>query len=189
MLSSDRHGGYVTPVRWSGRFGVDTDGGTVTDEDSMQKAMRRKAAQNLDYAGMMSSHKSKFFLLFSSPDISSKLNSLGVSLGSTDKEIAVSTRVLKHMEFDCLTVIPKASTMLDSTYLDEEAAISTLDGQLLSHLVGEVSEVGLDDDDLYSLYELNASRQKSKSSSNKKPQKRSKISKSPMFPNEWHLCE
>jgi hypothetical protein len=129
---------------------------------------------------MVSSHKSKSFLSFSSPGISSKLNSLGVSLGSSVNEVSVSTRVLKHMEFDRLTVIPKASTVLDSTYLDEEEAIATSDGQLLSHLVGEVSEVGLDEDDLYSLYELMASRRKSKSSPNKKPRKRSKISKSPI---------
>jgi hypothetical protein len=129
---------------------------------------------------MVSSHKSKSFLSFSSPGISSKLNSLGVSLGSSVNEVSVSTRVLKHMEFDRLTVIPKASTMLDSTYLEEEEAIATSDGQLLSHLVGEVSEVGLDEDDLYSLYELKASRQKSKSPSNKKPRKRSKIPKYPI---------
>jgi hypothetical protein len=76
------------------------------------------------------------------------------------------------MEFDRLTVIPKALTMLDSTYLDEDEAIATSDGQFFSHLVGEMSEVGLDEDDLYSLYELKASRQKSKSPSNKKPRKR-----------------
>jgi hypothetical protein len=76
------------------------------------------------------------------------------------------------MEFDRLMVIPKVSTVLDSTYVDEEEAIATSDGQLLSNLVGEVSEVDLDDDDLYSLYELKASRRKSKSSSNKKSRKR-----------------
>jgi hypothetical protein len=75
---------------------VDADGGAVTDEDTVQKVMRRKAAQNFDYDGMMSSHKSKSFLSFSSPAISSKLNSLGVSIGSSEKEIYVSTRVLKH---------------------------------------------------------------------------------------------
>jgi hypothetical protein len=159
---------------------VDADGGTVTDEDTMQKAMRRKAAKNLDFDGMSSTHKSKSFLSFSSPVISSRLNGLGVSLGSSEKEISVSTRVLKHMEFDRVTVIPKASTRLDSTYLDEDEAIATSDGQLLSHLVGEVSEVGLDEDDMYSLYELKASRRKSKSPSNKKPRKRSKIPKYPI---------
>jgi hypothetical protein len=50
------------------------------------------------------------------------------------------------MEFDRLTVIPKASTMLNTTYLDEEEANATADGQLLTNLVGEVSEVGLDED-------------------------------------------
>jgi hypothetical protein len=84
------------------------------------------------------------------------------------------------MEFDRLPVIPKVSTMLDSTYLDEEEAIATSYGQLLSHLVGEVSEVGLDEEDVYSLYELKASHRKSKSSSNKKLRKRSKKSKSPI---------
>jgi hypothetical protein len=52
---------------------VDADGGTVTDEDTMQKAMHRKAAKNLDFDGMISSHKSKSFLSFSSSVISSKL--------------------------------------------------------------------------------------------------------------------
>jgi hypothetical protein len=54
---------------------MDADGGTATDEDSMQKAMRRKAAQNLDSVGMICYHKSKSFLSFSSPVMSSKLNS------------------------------------------------------------------------------------------------------------------
>jgi hypothetical protein len=61
------------------------------------------------------------------------------------------------MEFDRLTVIPKASTMLNTTYLDEEDVNATEDCKLLHHLVGEVSEVGLDEDVLYSLYELQAS--------------------------------
>ena len=80
------------------------------------------------------------------------------------------------MEFDRLTVIPKVSTSLSATYLDEEEANATSDGQLLSHLVGEVSEVGLDVDG--PLYELKASCRKSKSSSNKRSRKRTKSSKS-----------
>ena len=82
------------------------------------------------------------------------------------------------MEFDHLTVIPKASTMSNTTHLDDEDANSTTDGQLLSHLVGEVSEVGLDVDS--PLYELKAYGRKSKSSSNKRFRKRSKVSKSPI---------
>jgi hypothetical protein len=122
------------------------DGASATDEDSLKKAMRRKAALNLDSHSMLKSSKS--FLSFSSPSINSKLNSVGISLGSNANQINVSTRVLRHMEFDRLTVIPKASTQVDTTYLDEEDANTTSDGQLLSHLVGVVSEVGLDEDGL-----------------------------------------
>ena len=64
--------------------------------------------------------------------------------------------------------------------MDEEEENVTSDGQLLAHLVGEVSEVGLDEDGLNSLYELKASVRKSKSSYNKRSQKRSKLSKSSM---------
>jgi hypothetical protein len=49
---------------------------------------------------------------------------------------------------------------------------ATTDGQILSHLVGEVLEVDLDEDRLYSLYELKAFGRKSKSSSNEKPRNR-----------------
>ena len=83
------------------------------------------------------------------------------------------------MEFDRLTVIPKVSSGLTSTYVDEEEAIATSDGQLFTHLIGEVLEGGLDDDGLSSLYELKASSRKSKSNSNKLSQKRAKSSKSP----------
>ena len=82
------------------------------------------------------------------------------------------------MEFDRPAVIPNASTMSDTTYLDEEEANATADGQLLSHLVGVVSEVGLDEDELSSLYELKASGRKSRSSSNRKSQKPRKRAKS-----------
>ena len=128
-----------------------------------------------------SSTSTKSFPSFSSPVNSSKLNNVGVLLGSSSSHIVVSTRVLRHMEFDRLTVITKASTVLDTPYLDEEEANATADGQLLSHLVGEVSEVGLDEDGLGSLFELKASGRKSKSSSIKKSWKRSKLSKSPIF--------
>ena len=84
------------------------------------------------------------------------------------------------MEFDRLTVIPKVSTGLTATYLDVKEAIATSDGQLLSHLIGEVSEVGLDEDGLSSLYELKATGRKSKSTSNKASWKQAKFSKSPI---------
>ena len=166
----------ATPPRRSERFGVALDGASAIDEDSLKKAMRRKAARNLDNHGTNLSSKS--FLSFSSNSIHSKLSSVGVNLGSSKNQVDVSTKVLRHMEFDRLTVIPKVSTGLTATYIDEEEANATSDGQLLSHLIGEVLEGGLDDDGLSSLYELKASGRKSKSTTNKS-RKRAKLSKSP----------
>jgi hypothetical protein len=63
---------------------------------------------------------------------------------------------------------------------DEEAADST-DGQLLSQLIGEVSDVIFDEARLSSLYELKASGRKSRSCSGKKgkmPKKQAKVSPS-----------
>ena len=55
--------------------------------------------------------------------------------------------------------------------------------QLLAHVVGEVSDVGLEEPGLSSLIELTASGHKSKSDRSKKgrkPSKRVKFSKSPI---------
>jgi hypothetical protein len=45
---------------------------------------------------------------------------------------------------------------VDSTKLDKEEVNATLDGQLLSSLVGVVSEIDLEETRLGSLYELQA---------------------------------
>ena len=115
-------GGTVTtstpPARRIDSFGVDVDGASVTDEDSMTKAMRRKATRNLDFSGM----DSKSFLSFSPQSIHSKLSSVGFNLGNSQSQVHVSTKVLRHMEFDRLTVIPKVSTGLSATYNDEDEA-------------------------------------------------------------------
>ena len=174
-------------VRRSARFGVAADGSSATDEDALQKAMRRKSSLNLEDKGNFMSSKS--FLSFSPHAINSNLSSVGFKLGSNANQIDISTRVLRHMELDRLTIVPKASTELESTYTDEEEAIAISDGQLLSHIVGEVSEVDLDEDKLCSLYELKASGRKSKTFSNKKSGRRSTKSKRAVirFPNEWHV--
>ena len=111
------------------------------------------------------------------------LNIIGVNLGSNGTEINVSTSALRHMEFDRLTAVPKASAMSEIVYSDDEETFATSDGHLLSHLVGTVSEVGLDEEGLCSLYELQASSRKSRSSSNSKchkSRKRAKVTKSPI---------
>jgi hypothetical protein len=141
----------------------------------MQKAMRRKAAMNLDFSGMTS--RSSSFLSMSTPVLSSKLNVVGIKLGKNVSEVNLSANVLRHMEYDRLTVDPKLRNVVDDTALDEEEANATLDGQLLSSLVGVVSEIDLNEATLGSLYELKASGRKSKKSPNKKSSRRGIVPK------------
>ena len=76
--------------------------------------------------------------------------------------------ILRHLEYDRLTVTPKRSAKSLTPHEDEEELNDTIDVQLLSHLVGDVSEEGLDEAMLSSLYDLKASARKSKSDSKKK---------------------
>jgi hypothetical protein len=117
----------ATPTRRSGRFGTAGDGASVTDEDSMLSSMSRKAQLNLDYSGIASPSKAKSFLSFSMPDINSKLGNVGVKIGSTEKEIVVSSNVLRRMEVHRLTVTPKVSTFSNTTYVDDEEASDSFD--------------------------------------------------------------
>jgi hypothetical protein len=113
--------------------------------------------------------------------IPSKLASVGVNIGSNDREISFSSNALRRMEVDRLTVIPKDSAFSCTTYDDDEEEIATSDGQLLSHLIGEVSDVIMDEARLSSLYELKASGRKFGSCSSKKgkkPKKQAKVSPS-----------
>jgi hypothetical protein len=79
---------------------VADDGSTATDEDTLKKAMRRKAAKNLDFAGMepppssSSSSSSSSFISLPTTAISSKLNFVGIRLGNSANEINVSANVL-----------------------------------------------------------------------------------------------
>jgi hypothetical protein len=89
-------------ARRSARNAVAEDVSTAMDEDMMLRAMRRKAAKNLDFSGMDSSFSS--FIPLSMHVLSSKLNSVSISLGKNSSEINVSANVLRRMEFDRLTV-------------------------------------------------------------------------------------
>jgi hypothetical protein len=172
---------FVMPPRRSGRFGTSVEGASVTDEDSMIRAMRRKAELNIDYSGMVTPSKAKSFLSFSTLNINSKLGNIGVKIGSCEKDIIVSSNVLRRMEVDRLMVTPKVSAFSNTTYIDDEEATDSTDGQLLSQLIGEVSDVIFDEARLSSLYELKASGRKSRSCSGKKgkmPRKRAKVSPS-----------
>jgi hypothetical protein len=48
------------------------------------------------------------------------LGSVGITLGRHSDEISVSANVLRHLEQDCLTVIPKVSKGLETPILEEE---------------------------------------------------------------------
>jgi hypothetical protein len=160
-------------VRRSGRQAQAEDGSGDTDEDMLQKAMRRKAEKNLDATG---NKKSVSFIKFSDSHMSSNLNSVGISLGSHSSEIVVLTNVLRYLEYERLTVIPKVSTGAETTLLEDEE--DETDGHLLSSLVGSISEVDLEQPGLSSFYDLKASRRNSKSSAEKENRKGCKAQQS-----------
>ena len=124
----------------------------------------------------------KSFLAFSNTTIFSKLNNVGVSLGKNEKDISISTNALKHLEYDRLKVTPRVSSKSYTSHTDEEELHATLDGQLLSHLVGAVSDVGLDEPELSSLIELTTSRRKIKTACSKKDSKTHKRAKCSKYP-------
>ena len=105
-----------------------------------------------------------------------------MNLGRNENEIVVSTNALKHMEYDRLKVYPGASSSSVTAPLDDEEVNATIDGQLLSHLVGEVTEVGMDEDELGSIYDLHASGRTSKSVKVKKNKKIKKVEKQANYP-------
>ena len=74
------------------------------------------------------------------------------------------------------------SSDLTTHPLDDDEATDNVDGQLLSHIVGEVSEVSLDETMLGSVYDLQASSRKSKKTSGKKNSRSRKLTKSNKSP-------
>ena len=155
------------------------DGASRTDEDSLSKAMRLQATRNLDFSSGTSSPQS--YTSFPTTRIQSNLGSVGIGLGRKANEVEVSVKFLKHVEVDRLSVAPKGKNYptITERYDDEDEAVH--DRHLRAHIVGAVSEVGLDEDRLGSLSELKASTRKSKSHFNKKvnsPSKRARVTKS-----------
>ena len=171
------------PPRRSMRHPVAADGSSVTDEDALSKAMRRKAAL-LSPPPMGTSKNPNSFLSYSSSKISSSLAQVGVKLGRNENEIIVSANALKHVEYDRLKVYPCASSRSVTTPLDDEDANATIDGQLLSHLVGEVTEVDMDETELGSIYDLHASGRKSKYTKDRKNKKVRKFVKQPKYKSD-----
>ena len=77
---------------------------------------------------------------------------------------------------------PSVSSWSVASSVDDDDAHATIDGQLLSHLVGEVTEVDMDEAELGSFDELYATGRRSKSAKDKKnkaARKSAKKSKTP----------
>lgn len=135
-----------------------------TDEDSLAKSMQRKVIPN----GGSTSSSSKLFLSSSTISIIPKLSNVGGSLGNNQNDISVSTNSLRHLEYDRSKVTPRVSNKCFISHIKDEELHAKSDGQLLAHVVGEVSDVGLEEPGLSSLIELTASGRKSKSDRSKK---------------------
>ena len=170
-------GGIASPLRCSNCHATSTDGSSMIDEHSLAKAMRRQAVRNLDPTpGTLSAQS---FLSFSDTRINNSLNNVGVFMGKNDKEIKLSVGALKHMEIDRLKVSPKCNNALPNPETeDDDEADAKYNGPLVSHLVGDITEVGLDDARPGSMFcDFTASLRKSKSQSSKKKQKPPKKAK------------
>ena len=137
-----------------------------------------RASRNLNFS--QGTTTSKSFLSFSNSQVNSNLESLGLSLGRNAKERSVSASVLKNVESDRYRVTAKikksSNDHLTDSDLDEDEVDDRYDGQLLTHLVGDVSEVGLDDTRLEPFMDLTATGRRSKSlKKTKKPSKRARV--------------
>jgi hypothetical protein len=121
----------VAPSQWSARHGVGLDGAAATDEDSMAKAMRRKAETNIDFSGTVKSSKS--FLTFPTPLMAYKLHNVGLSFGTYVSSISISANALKRMKFYKLkftpTVSSKSYTYLSDDDEEEEKVYAVSDGR------------------------------------------------------------
>uniref|UniRef100_A0A0D9UWM1 Uncharacterized protein n=1 Tax=Leersia perrieri TaxID=77586 RepID=A0A0D9UWM1_9ORYZ len=200
--------GNCNARRRSCRTNAEINGISVADEDSLNKAMRRTAARNLDEplkvmevgqspilptsTPTTSPLQGKSLSIRSLPEdsISSHLNLLGVSLGTSSSDIAFSVNKLKNIEVDRLKVIPRAcdshvslkqqgSNEKKNPFIASDDEDTEHDGTLFAHLVKECSEIGLEEADLSTtISDLLVSARKSKSSKKKERKTRSLGNKS-----------
>nr|XP_051221362.1 uncharacterized protein LOC127339565 [Lolium perenne] len=153
-------------------------------EDARAKLVKRVIAQEeeedlsweLDDEEPAPEEEIKQASISEEPKHSSNLISLGVSLGFLPDEISVSANVLRQTELDHLTVAPNVSTGPETTVIDDDDDDDILDGQILSAIIGNISEVDLEHAELSS--DLQASERGSRSSAGKKSRRYGKNSKS-----------
>ena len=165
-------------------YSYTADGIPAADEHVLERAKRRTARWNLDSpAGTSSPGNISSTLKFPVDNCVANLKSIGISMGSSSKEINVSLNALKRIEVDKVTVQPKnkrMDTILNPFDLSDEEEPEN-ENRLLSHLIKDITDVDLDDLDLgMRICDLKVTGRKSKSTSKKaKAQKKTqKLNKS-----------
>jgi hypothetical protein len=166
-----------------------SDGISKGDEDMLEKSMKRTAWKNLDGPALQqpspAQSKSKAISIFDSLSTDtcvSNLQRLGFSMGSSKQEATLAIKALKRIDIDRTRVEPKNNAPINlaradsisSDLSDDEDTRS--DSVLLAHLIQDISEIGLDDEELdIKICDLMAHSRKSKASrkkghnTNKKP--------------------
>jgi hypothetical protein len=160
--------------------------------------MKRTAWKNLDGPALQqpspAQSKSKAISNFDSLSTDrcvSNLQRLGFSMGSSKQESTLAIKALKRIDIDRTRVEPKNSapnnlTRSDSISSDLSDDEDTRpDSVLLAHLVQDISEIGLDDEELdIKICDLMAHSRKSKAS-----RKKGHNTNKNRFPNERILLE
>ena len=89
-------------------YSYTADGILAADEHALERAKRRTARRNLDSpAGTSSPANISSTSKFPVDNCVAKLKSIGISMGSSSKEINVSSNALKRIEVDKVKVQPK----------------------------------------------------------------------------------
>jgi hypothetical protein len=175
-----------------------SDGISKGDEDMLEKSMKRTAWKNLDGPALQQpspvQSKSKAISIFESLPTDrcvDNLQRLGFSMGSSKQESTLAIKALKRIDIDRTKVEPKLSApnnlmqpdLIFSDLSDDEDSRS--DSVLLAHLAKDISEIGLEDDDLdIKICDLMAHSRKSKVS-----RKKGHNSNKNRFPNERIILE
>jgi hypothetical protein len=164
----------------------------------LEKSMKRTAWKNLDRPAVQqpspAQSKSKTLSIFESLPSDrcvDNLQRLGFSMGSSKQESTLAINALKRIDIDRTKVEPKISApnnlmqpdLIFSDLSDDEDSRS--DSVLLAHLAKDISEIGLEDDDLdIKICDLMAHSRKSKVS-----RKKGHNSNKNRFPNERIILE
>lgn len=159
----------------------------------MSKAQKRTAWKNLDFND--GNTLSSSFVSFSDSVLSSNVQNLGVSLGSSVDIVSDSVALLKMVEWDRLTACDSSKEIEDDSEIDilDCDEDNKLDQLTLSHLCGDLMEEVMDVDNGHLSCDFKTVYKKIKSkSSNRKKNNNPKVravNKHKIWCNESNLLE